>query len=442
LQAAPNVHFDSLPKSAAGVKRLDNNHEKEVLPLAHPAGVNSIAIDRFEGRYLLSGGSDSSIHIWDLESAEEPSNNHTHHPLGSVASADKHKYGITHLSFYAFDSGAFLSSSYDHHLNIYSSETLQASASFDLTCCVYSHAISTVADHLLVACATQLPAIKLVDLKSGAATHSLAGHKGGVMSVNWSPKKEHILASGGVDGTVRLWDVRRSAGCLGVLDMEDAVGVVGQDGMGGGARARMKGQSHNGICNGVAWSDDGEHIVSTGHDEKARVWNASTGANMLSHFGPLLKNKIQSVRLPCLVPNSMTGAGKQVMLYPNETAVLMFDIFDGTLMKTLIPATQRFATTSRMNASAAEGSDGLRRMTKGKSRTLAWRNGHVEFYSAQSDGQILAWKPFTFEDAEVEKEAAEEAKGDADYADDERQRKRQALGDIFKELTKQKITFT
>lgn len=45
LQAAPHVQFDS--KSVAGD---GSNRTSSYVPLAHPAGVNSIAVDRFEGR--------------------------------------------------------------------------------------------------------------------------------------------------------------------------------------------------------------------------------------------------------------------------------------------------------------------------------------------------------------------------------------------------------
>lgn len=50
---------------------------------AHAAGVNAMTVDKFEGRYLLSGGADSSICMWDLESREESSAN-TLYPLGAL----------------------------------------------------------------------------------------------------------------------------------------------------------------------------------------------------------------------------------------------------------------------------------------------------------------------------------------------------------------------
>lgn len=345
-------------------------------------------------------------------------------------STSSHKFGITQLSFYPFDSLAFLSSSYDHTLKIYSTETLSVSASFDLNSVVYSHSLSPIADHLLVACATQHPAVRLVDLRTGASAHSLAGHQGAVLTVAWSPRDENILASGGSDGTVRLWDVRRSAGCLGVLDLEDSVGVGGEDGLGKNARPRERGKAHVGACNGVVWTDSGHNLVTVGHDERVRVWDAATGANALSHFGPIIKNTHLSTLLPLVVPSHVVPAGQHIMCYPNEKEILMFDLFNGTLKKRLrVPG---------VAVAQARGSAGQRNI-RNRVTSLAWRPGNVEMYSASSDGTIRAWLPRTKEDADAEQEAEEMGSGDDE--DESRKRKREALDTVYRDLTRQKITF-
>lgn len=52
--------------------------------IAHNGGVNAITIDKFEGRYLLSGGADSTISMWDLET-NQPGNPQLYEPLGIVS---------------------------------------------------------------------------------------------------------------------------------------------------------------------------------------------------------------------------------------------------------------------------------------------------------------------------------------------------------------------
>lgn len=352
--------------------------------------------------------------------------------LRRFRSASTHKFGITHLSFFPFDSLAFLSSSYDHFLKLYDTETLQVSSSFDLGSVVYSHALSPIADHYLVACATQHPAVRLVDLKTGASVHSLAGHSGAVLSVAWSPRDEHILASGSSDGTVRLWDIRRSAGCISMFDLEDSVGFLGEDGMGKGARSRDRGTAHIGACNGVVWTDDGDYLVTAGHDERIRVWDVAKGANVLSHFGPTVKNSNLSTLLPMIAPSYLTSPGTKVMFYPNEKEILMCDLFEGTLFKRL--------RNPGANLAQARSSVGFQNI-KHRVTSLAWRSGTVEMYSGHSDGVVRAWAPRTADDAVMEAEELEQAEGAAGE-DDGRKRKREVLDEVFRDLTRQRITFT
>jgi DNA excision repair protein ERCC-8 len=70
--------------------------------------------------------------------------------------------------------------------------------------------------------------MRLCDMKSGAFSHTLIGHKADVWTLAWSPRSEYMLASGSVDQTIRVWDIRR-AGCLMVLDQHnDASAFVNQ----------------------------------------------------------------------------------------------------------------------------------------------------------------------------------------------------------------------
>jgi DNA excision repair protein ERCC-8 len=352
----------------------------------------------------------------------------THDPR----TASAHKFGITHLSFYPFDSAAFLSSSYDHHLKLYATETLAPSADFDLRSIIYTHALSPIASHLLVACATQLPTVRLIDLRSGSSTHSLAGHHGALLSVAWSPTLEHILASGGVDGTVRLWDIRKSSGSLGVLDMEDSTGIAGFDGMGRGARGRDRGKSHQGTVNGLTWTDNGSYIISAGHDERVRVWDTALGANTLASFGPTLKNSHLS-NLPLVTsPTSLTPPRKELLFYPNERELLMFELHEGKLLKRLrVPGPTLAAVRSRTGE----------RSIKNRITALVWRSAVDGIYSAHSDGQIRAWIPRTRDDAIADEEEEESLKDLIAGEDATGKRKRQVLDDVFKSLTRQKISF-
>lgn len=317
-------------------------------------------------------------------------------------------------------------------MKIYATETLALSANFDLNSIVYTHALSPIASHLLVACATQHPAVRLVDLRTGSSTHSLAGHHGALLSVAWSPVLEHILASGGIDGTVRLWDIRKSSGSLGVLDMEDSTGIAGFDGMGRGARGRDRGKAHQGTVNGITWTDDGSYIISAGHDERIRVWDAASGANTLASFGPTLKNGHLS-NLPLVVsPTSLTPPRGEVLFYPNEKELLMFELHEGKLLKRLkVPGPVMPTVRSRTGE----------RTIKNRITALAWRSAVDGIYSAHTDGQIRVWAPRTADDAIADKEEEDDLKGRIADEDESGKRKRKVLDDVFRDLTRQKISF-
>lgn len=409
-------------------QRLPSEDEPDERCPAHISGVNALTIDKFEGRYLLSGGADSSIAIWDLESQPVSVGEYVQYgPLSAVnKTSEEHKLGITQISFYPFDSLAFLTSSYDHTVKMYDSVTLDASASFDLGSVVYNIALSPIADHVLVACATQQPSVRLIDLRSGASTHSLAGHSGAVLSTAWSPVREHILASGSTDGSVRFWDIRRSVGELGLLDYEDTVGVLGKS---ASSRNGAQGKAHRGSVNGIVWTEDGGHLVTCGHDERIRVWSTETGANTLANFGPMVRNSGLAPCIPLLAPVQYLQPEKDLLFYPNEQEILAYELFEGKLFRRLRrPEQQR-----RVHEVASKG----HRNVKDRITSLAWRAHDVEMYSAHADGSIAAWKPRTEEDAEFD----EEEEHEREEREEGRKRKRGVLDEIYQGLTKKPITF-
>ena len=329
---------------------------------------------------------------------------------------------------------AFLSSSYDHTLKVYHSETLTASASFDLDYVIYTHALSPIASHLLVACGTRHPAVRLVDLRTGASTHSLVGHAGAVLALSWSPVDEYILASGATDGTVRFWDVRRSTGSLGVLDMEDSVGILGYDGLGKGARGRQRGRAHDGVVNGIAWTEDGGHVVTTGHDDQVRVWDTAKGANTLASFGPIVKNSHLANLKPIIVPRHLTQPSKDVMILPNDRELLMYELFDAKLLKRL---RIQGAPTRSLQVRPIVGQRNVRYRTT----AAVWRPHGIQMYSAHTDGTVRSWLPRTEEDALASEEDNLTEPGSELGDIDNQTRKRRALEDIYRDLTRQKLTF-
>ncbi|KAK2593980.1 hypothetical protein QQS21_008290 [Conoideocrella luteorostrata] len=448
---APHHRFNG---EVSSVSSLDDTEERAHRIRAHGAGVSGLALEKFDGRILVSGGSEGSIKIWDLEETRNQNQRHTFRPVSTIARSTGgrrgggHSHGITHLGFYPFDPDAFLSSSYDKFLKLWATKRSALTAEFDLNATIYSHAMSPIADHLLVACATQHSNVRLVDLKSGSAVQALVAHGGPVLCASWSPRYEHILASGHADGKVRIWDVRRAGGVIAQLDQEDSLGVVHRyrHATASGAdwirmpHFRGSAQAHDEAVNGLTWTDDGKHIVSAGLDRKIRVWDAVSGANTLASFGPLIQNQ-HAKTAPMVVTPSGLSSSRELLVWPNDQEILILDLHDGDVIT-------RLRSPGTTNPVGPRGGE----MGRNRITTIVWRgsgggtgqNGSVMgggnsvggIYSAHLDGQIRAWMPQIPGPDDIDE--TEEVHED----EEKRRRKRKAVDSAYRSLMGTQITFT
>jgi len=110
----------------------------------------------------------------------------------------------------------------------------------------------------------------------------------------------------------------------------------------------------------------------------------------------------------------------------------MFEMHEGKPVKRLkVPGPIMAATRSRTGE----------RNIKNRITALVWRRQADGVYSAHTDGQIRAWTPRTKEDDMADREEEEAANGRFDDESEGSKRKRQVLDDVFRDLTKQKISF-
>jgi WD40 repeat protein len=105
----------------------------------------------------------------------------------------------------------------------------------------------------LTTCSSPSPAARL------ATSYVFDAHESDVFTVAWSPNGR-LLASGGRDQTVQVWDVETG----------DLV---------------MLYEGHKDAVYAVAWSPDSTTIASGGRDQTVQVWDVETGEPFLTYYG-------------------------------------------------------------------------------------------------------------------------------------------------------------
>lgn len=399
---------------------------------------------------MISGGADSSVKVWDLESRiQGPS--HTFRPFVAAAKGTHpqlHSYGLTSLSIYPFDPvpTRIITTSYDETLKLMqlSDAAITPVQTHNLGSKIYCHSVSPLPSmNQVIAAGTTSPCVRLVELRTRLDVQKLLGHTGPVLSVAWSPKHAHIVASASTDNRVLFHDIRRGGpgSILGSLDLDDPIGVTGFsiDNYGGREPYDPKARAHDGPVNFVRWTEDGRYIVTAGHDDRIRLWNADNGRNELVHFGPRIRVS-RCDEAPLLLPPAGMGPRTEgVFFWPNDEykgEIFELDYVQGKLGRVL-------KTPGLARTVASLTSNPHRKKTSGRINALAWRhNGStgagMEMYSAHGDGKIRVWGSRTQEDADQDVLDRE----DMEIKVADHKRKRDILDEIGAGLTEQRVRFT
>ncbi|KAB2629134.1 DNA excision repair protein ERCC-8-like [Pyrus ussuriensis x Pyrus communis] len=182
------------------IQTLELSNHKDIMS-PHRGSVNSLQLDLTEGRYLLSGTSDASAAVFDLSRG-----------TSACSRWISHKYVVSSAVWYPVDTGLFVMGSYNHHINVWDTNTAQVVMDFKMSGKAYRTAMSPLATSLmLIAAGTEDVQVRLCDIASEAFAHTLSGHRG----IEW------VLLTGGCNGAIRFWDVGR-AGCFLVLDQSQS----------------------------------------------------------------------------------------------------------------------------------------------------------------------------------------------------------------------------
>ncbi|KAL0086049.1 WD40-repeat-containing domain protein [Phycomyces blakesleeanus] len=285
----------------------------------HHGPINSIKTEHIERRYLVSGGGDGLLHVYDLQQEGRPAQIE---PIASVATQDRHSYAVSSVGWFPFDTGILVSASFDETVRIWDTNLMEPVTTFDLGAKVFCQAMSPIASHCLVATASDNPHIRLCDIKSGASAHTLIGHTGSVYCCVWSNYQDHVLYTGGEDGTIRVWDIRKASACLGSLDNENAEFTKIETN-----------RAHQKAVNGLVLTLDGSSLVSLGLDERIKRWSTYDHRHSRTHYaGSGVRNH---VRHNCGLAVSDTDVWPPLVYVPNQDHIAVFDVNRGNRVQKL-----------------------------------------------------------------------------------------------------------
>jgi hypothetical protein len=215
----------------------------------HVGGVNAVAVTP-DGRRAVSGSSDKTLRVWDLESGQPVRTLHGH-------TSSVYAMAITP------DGRRAVSGSLDNTLRVWDLEsgqtlrTLQGHNSL-------VNAVAVTPDGRRAVSGSYDKTLRVWDLESGKTPLTLQGHAEAVRAVGVTPDGRRAV-SGSYDKTVRVWDLES------------------------GQTLRWL-EGHTKAVNAVALSPDGRRAVSGSEDRTLRVWNLESGDEIDTFTGEAAMN--------------------------------------------------------------------------------------------------------------------------------------------------------
>lgn len=308
---------------------------------------SAIDIDS-NGEYLLSGDSVGAVSIHQINQTEVNSCNELEPTCYEPKSG--HKFNINSIKWFPRDTGIFVSSSSDKSVQVWDTNEMTAVDKFKFKGHVYDAALSARGGKTshLIAAAISDHLVKLCDMKSGSDTHTLRGHTAAVNSVVWSNRNAYALISGGRDGKIIMWDIRRSNAAVHYFDQFNG----------------NTEKAHCGPVTSLSQTEGGLFLLSSGQDEQVRCWDMTNGENTFTNFGTAAYPDVKSVSADISTNSCYPG----LLYLPNGSDISVYDILSGQHV------TDLSGHFGRVNA-------------------VCFNKAIPQLYSCSSDCTVLVWEP-------------------------------------------------
>lgn len=223
----------------------------------HASWVSSITFSP-DGKLVASGSNDHTIRLWN------------HQPGQCLKVLQAHTGRVLSICF-SPDSQQIVSSSEDQTVRVWEVESGECLHHWEAHV-NWTLAMAPSPDGRTLVTGTDRKAVKFWNIQTGQCIGTLPGYDTLVWSVAYSPDGRS-LATAGEDKAIRLWEIH-TIGAEPVHPAETAAGQAAQFITGECLRIF---QEHTHRVWLVAFSADGQTLVSSSNDQTVRLWHVHTG---------------------------------------------------------------------------------------------------------------------------------------------------------------------
>ena len=303
----------------------------------HAGWFNSVSVSP-DGRRAVSGGLDSTLRVWDLETGR------------CLRTLEGHADVVRSVSV-SPDGRRAVSGSGDKTLRVWDLETGRCLRTLEgHTSGVCS--VSASPDGRRAVSGSGDSTLRVWDLETGRCLRTLEGHTSGVWSVSASPDGRRAV-SGSWDSTLRVWDLETGR-CLRTLEGHAVVVwsvSVSPDGRravsGSGDKTLRVWDLETGRClrtleghtfdvSSVSVSPDGRRAVSGSCDKTLRVWDLENSQCLRTLEGHA--HKVWSV--------SVSPDGRRAVSGPRDRTLRVWDLETGRCLRTLEGLAEQVSSVS------------------------------------------------------------------------------------------------
>ena len=287
--------------------------------------INSLAVSP-DGMYVLTGdaGYDKNVRLWEIATGK------------MIRSFNGFRYRINSVAI--SPDGQLVIACSDKQIKVWKLESGDEALTLDghtgdVKC------LAVTANNRFLISGGDDKLIKVWDLTSGKNLHTFEGHTGGIYSLALSPDGKFVISVSPND-LARIWDLASGSqakefDCNGALSLD--ISPDGNNVAFGGLETIQiwdipKGEKINelkghkdGWIRSVAYSSDGNNLISGGEDRRLKLWNSMTGKETWSAGG--FSQQVTSLALS-------TSGDK--LLVGNESGTLnIWDLSNGQQIRTI-----------------------------------------------------------------------------------------------------------